>query len=45
MACTERLCLRQLQPGDAVQLSEVAEPGWVEAVAQRSSELALDIAR
>jgi hypothetical protein len=27
MACTERLCLRQLRPGDAVQLSEVAEPG------------------
>jgi RimJ/RimL family protein N-acetyltransferase len=41
MACTDRLGLRLLRPQDAVQLSEVVEPGWVEALAAEGGDRAL----
>jgi RimJ/RimL family protein N-acetyltransferase len=41
MACTERLGLRLLRPEDAVHLAEVAEPGWVEALAAQGGDRTL----
>jgi hypothetical protein len=38
MTCTERLCLRLLQPGDAVQLSEVAGPGRADGLVAQDGD-------
>lgn len=38
LACTDRLCLRLLQPGDALHLREVMEPGLVEAMVAQDGD-------